>query len=242
MDALFCPQAKEWGDWATWVSGVGTLVVSGIALWLSRGSEIRERRLLESAQAARRDKAIRLAAAFDQELFMLEHSSHQLGSRATGFIRDRDSHGFPIDHIEEKRELLYRFAEGVREKFQLPLMTQLVEHFDAFDRGIDRHLTTVLSMCIQLRTSMRVRPEFNRAADEIDHYTVVGHLRASTRVLFLQAREARVALRSNAEISAIFPSGSLRQPPDWIVNYDLEEEAMNRDDSELDDGLSEQTS
>lgn len=47
---MFCPLAVDWGNSADWVSGIGSLLAVGAALWIAFGQERNARRLRREAR------------------------------------------------------------------------------------------------------------------------------------------------------------------------------------------------
>ncbi len=57
---MFCPLAIDWGNAADWVSGIGSLLAVGAALWIAFGQERNARRLRREAKNEEHERKARL--------------------------------------------------------------------------------------------------------------------------------------------------------------------------------------
>lgn len=69
---MFCPLAADWGNAADWVSGIGSLLAVGAALWIAFGQERNARRLRRESKNEEHERkahligeVIRLTAAIE---------------------------------------------------------------------------------------------------------------------------------------------------------------------------------
>lgn len=69
---MFCPLSADWGNAADWVSGIGSLLAVGAALWIAFGQERNARRLRRESKNEEHERkahligeVIRLTAAME---------------------------------------------------------------------------------------------------------------------------------------------------------------------------------
>ncbi|WP_295958474.1 hypothetical protein [uncultured Xanthomonas sp.] len=147
---MICPMAVDWGDVATWFSGVAAF--SAVVVALMTGKEARriaqearnaadEAAAAERARskAARHDQAVCLALVFHHELWLL----HGLLCDYAAALRDG------IERADRDELLLILIWRKPQDS--LTLLTRMAESFEVFERDTRALLFTALSGWVSIR-------------------------------------------------------------------------------------------
>lgn len=201
---MFCPQAVEWGDVATWVSGFGTLAAVIVAMYLAYRARAREEDRRAREAMARKENAMRFVLAFDYELHQLEWLLALFGGCAT---RALDQNGTPLKVIE--------LVDSKKSSMGLPLMMLQVDRFDMFDREVGAKLAICLSGFMQMENGLTTPFEPRAFGTEIAARARCRWIQTHALIVWRLAREAREAFRVEKEIQTLI-STDLPAVPNWI--------------------------
>lgn len=111
---MFCPLAVDWGNAADWVSGIGSLLAVGAALWIAFGQERNARRLRQQARNEEHERkahlvgeVIRLTAAIEATAT----AGATLGDLGGGQNGGLMSHKNDIDGLRLQLRALQQFPQ-----------------------------------------------------------------------------------------------------------------------------------
>jgi hypothetical protein len=123
---MFCPQAVQWGDVATWVAAIATFAAVVVALLSTKMSlaAVERARAADRAEAAARDHEFAVGLAY-----VLDHELYMLGGELGVIVRQLQP-----DAVRAEPQLALKWLKENVPENAIPMTTRFAERLGVFGK------------------------------------------------------------------------------------------------------------